>query len=676
MARRRVRRTESGLDVDLVGRLRNFALPPYRVLVPVFEAVVNSIHAIQEAKPPAGRISIEVQRLAATASGLQQELPLYEQTTRPPITGFRIRDNGCGFTSDNYTSFRTSDSRRKVALGGRGVGRFTWLKVFDHVAVQSTYAYDAQRRHRSFRFSAEGGVTDQEDTPCAAVRPVETVVALDGVQDAYVAHLPKKTTTLAQHIVDHCFGAIRGSIVPLRVELVDGDADPIDISQEVQTMFANALVNKIEIEGRPFTVTHIRVSSPEVSQHKLILMGGGREVRVENLAKSIPQLSGKLDDETRPFWWWSLVESPALDEAVTPERDDFTLPREDVLPGVLSIPAIRRVVVPVIADRLATFIEPIKERTRAQVRRYVETAAPQYRYVLTMRPEAIDRLPPDLSEEDLDAELHHLGYEIEADLRAEGAKILGGGDVDPNEYDRFVSEENAVGKANLAKYVVHRRRVLDLFRKALERKDDGKYPLEEAIHKLIFPLRRTSDEVPYEQLNLWMIDERLAYHYYLASDKELRGMDVLDNNSRDRPDLIIFNAPFAFTDDEGPFNSIVIVEFKRPARDDYTDDENPVKQVYDYIRRVREAKAYDRSGRLLAVPDHIPFYCFIVCDVTPKLGQAAEDAALTKTPDGLGFFGYNSNLRAYVEVVSFTKLLTDAQKRNRVFFEKLGLPKS
>jgi hypothetical protein len=292
-----------------------------------------------------------------------------------------------------------------------------------------------------------------------------------------------------------------------------------------------------------------------------------------------------------------------------------------------------------------------------------------------MRPEEVDRLPPDLPKEKLDAELHRVSYELEAVIRAKGAKILRGEDVDAAAYEQFVSDENAIGKANLAKYVVHRRRVLDLFRKALEKRADGKYSLEEAVHSLIFPLRQTSDEVPYKDLNLWMIDERLAYHYYLASDKELRSLQILENESRQRPDIIIFNSPFAFSDHEGPFTSIVVVEFKRPARVDYTDDENPLHQVYDYIRRVRSGKMNDRTGRPMNVPEHVPFYCFIVCDVTPKIVEAAENYTLTRTPDSEGYFGFNPRHRAYVEVISFTKLLSDAEKRNRVLFDKLNLPK-
>jgi hypothetical protein len=47
---------------------------------------------------------------------------------------------------------------------------------------------------------------------------------------------------------------------------------------------------------------------------------------------------------------------------------------------------------------------------------------------------------------------------------------------------------------------------------------------------------------------------------------------------------------------------------------------------------------------------------------------------LTETSDHLGYFGYNPNFKAYIEVISFDRLLNAARQRNRAFFDKLGLP--
>ena len=43
------------------------------------------------------------------------------------------------------------------------------------------------------------------------------------------------------------------------------------------------------------------------------------------------------------------------------------------------------------------------------------------------------------------------------------------------------------------------------------------------------------------------------------------------------------------------------------------------------------------------------------------------------TPDGKGLFGYTRNPDTYVEVIPYEKLLLDAQARNAIFFDKLGL---
>lgn len=196
--------------------------------------------------------------------------------------------------------------------------------------------------------------------------------------------------------------------------------------------------------------------------------------------------------------------------------------------------------------------------------------------------------------------------------------------------------------------------ILNLLRQAVRRDREGKYALEEAIHKLVLPMRTTSDDVPIDQMNLWLIDERLAFHMYLASDKPFTTIEPVASESTQRPDVIVFNRAMAFSEDGPPsFQTVVIVEFKRPMRDEYDEKENPIAQVYEYIREVRKGIARQRDGRPLTVSGHVPFYCYIVCDLTPKLRQIAENHDLTQAWDNQGYFGYNSKLHAYVEIVSF-----------------------
>ena len=80
-----------------------------------------------------------------------------------------------------------------------------------------------------------------------------------------------------------------------------------------------------------------------------------------------------------------------------------------------------------------------------------------------------------------------------------------------------------------------------------------------------------------------------------------------------------------------------------------------------------------KDNRLFNVQE-IPFYCYIICDLTDKIIKIAQEYNYTVMPDGQGYFGYNSNFKAYVEIISYDKLLEDAKQRNQILFDKLKMP--
>jgi hypothetical protein len=123
--------------------------------------------------------------------------------------------------------------------------------------------------------------------------------------------------------------------------------------------------------------------------------------------------------------------------------------------------------------------------------------------------------------------------------------------------------------------------------------------------------------------------------------------------------------------EKSPFSSVVLVEFKRPARNDYKSDDNPIDQVLGYVREIRSGTTKDRNAVPIKVKENTPFYAYIVADITDTLKQQAENSNLVETPDEMGYFGYVAKLRTYIEIVSLDKLLDDAHKRNRFFFEQL-----
>jgi len=226
---------------------------------------------------------------------------------------------------------------------------------------------------------------------------------------------------------------------------------------------------------------------------------------------------------------------------------------------------------------LRPFLEEINTEKRAAITTYINQEAPEYRSLVRYMDEFIDQIPPGTTGRALEIALHEQMYDKQRQLKQESHSLMadaGKESLKPEEYEAklndFIERANELGKSSLAQYVAHRKVILEFLEKSLQQNPEtGKYPLEEIIHKIIYPMRTTSDDVPYDQQNLWIIDERLSYHGFLASDMPLDTVDALANPSESRPDIMIFDRALSFSEDDAVLNSIVIVEFKKPDRSDY-----------------------------------------------------------------------------------------------------------
>lgn len=67
---------------------------------------------------------------------------------------------------------------------------------------------------------------------------------------------------------------------------------------------------------------------------------------------------------------------------------------------------------------------------------------------------------------------------------------------------------------SLAEYVIRRKAVIDLLERALEADDKGRYSKESSIHRIICPMQTTSNEIKFDDMNLWLIDDRLSYQHF------------------------------------------------------------------------------------------------------------------------------------------------------------------
>lgn len=669
----------SSMQIDIAGKVREKKLASNKALLPLFEAIVNSIHAIEDLNSNIqGVIEIEVERLPQTQISVEDS----EKSVlkKNPIIAFKIIDNGVGFTNENWESFNFAHSSYKYDKGGKGIGRITWLRAFQSVSVESVYRLNGSYHKRTFDFKrTRDGIENPKDFEIKEDNPRRrTTVHLKSLSERFQRWTNSDLEEIAIKIIEHCFSFFREDNCP-RIILKDED-EVIVVNDHFKNYTRNALdkiTKKIKGETFDFEIVKMYSSRPD---NKIHYRAHRREVMYDKLTDFIPELKQLLtDEEGEKFSIAVYVSSSYLDEKVNEERTEIAFSTADAFfPDEIEKVEVNETAVSIVKELYEDYISEIEKARLENIRKFVQRH-PQYRYLEKYKLDGLKKISSKLSGRKLEIELFKLQNELEREIKKEANVMLKSiktidhkanfDDTHTELYNKIIE----VGNSKLAEYVVHRSYILNHLESHLKKSEKGKYSKEEIVHNLIFPLKKTSDDIQLEEHNLWVIDERLAFHDYLASDKAFTSISRTESTSLKRPDLLVFNKAHLLNDDD-KYSSVIIVEFKKPMRDDYNDSDNPINQVTDYVIELLENKSLDKNGRPISIRENTPFYAYIISDLTPKLRSLAAKAGFTKLPDNDGYFNYNGNFKLYIEIISFDKLIRDSKKRNQILFSKLNLP--
>ncbi len=671
------------MTVNFQGRVNNFKLNKSDALLPLFESVVNSIQAIEDRQKTGevfdGSIDVTVKRLPIIKYEAE-DLPL------GPIQDFIIEDNGIGFNDDNYASFLECDSQYKVERGGKGVGRLCWLKAFSDVHVSSVFYQENLWQKRTFDFNLRQTEIDDhlEEIDSGEYR---TCVRLIGIDESYSRYVPADIDAIASAIMYHCVAYLMDGNCPI-ILVHDGER-----SINVNELFADALQDNgksVEFtvshgaQTVAFKMLHLMLDYdlvPHGSRSKpdrIILCANNRSVESIALDDKISGLCPLLHERHR-ICYVGLVAGEYLDENVDMNRLSFVFPdnnddlfyevtRKDIVDG-----AVRAV-----GSFLSVYAEEANQARDNRVMQYLQDVAPQYRPLSEYAQQELSAISYKASDDDIDNALYKARRRLDREVKERTGRLLDGldDDVETSEdaMDAYAAQLKSVAIYNytaLAEYVIHRKTVLDFFERGLRKKDDGKFEKEKYLHNLLFTMGTSSEEISYDTHNLWMIDERLTYCGFIASDQQMRC-----EGNKDRPDILVLDAPVMMSpkpNDGTVFDTVIIFELKKPMRNDYTERDNPINQLFKYARQIRSGRAEDANGRPIKVNSSTRLYLYAVCDITSTLEAILENYSFDYTPDGIGRYMYNKQFNAHVEVISFDKLVNDAKMRNHIFFEKLGI---
>ncbi|EDP63021.1 hypothetical protein BAL199_19251 [alpha proteobacterium BAL199] len=597
---------------------------------PLFEAISNSIHSTQ------GMFGDTVQskgRVIVTINTNRKKEGVWAT----------VEDNGLGLDERNWEAFTTTDTDNKLSIGGKGVGRLLWLDCFDKISVSSVYktADGFVRRIFEFNLANDEQIVNYAEDPAENASGSSFHVRFEGLRDnGYFAKFPGRDSFVFQHLTSHFLPTFIGGSSPL-VEVYVGDETrlyPDDMDKIVYRKDS-----PLPLETEDYGVLFLtlmecdKIASADLKgSHFVHFIAHDRTVYSQSIDG---KLGLKYFGENADLVFHAILMGDFFDKNVNQERTAFMF-EDAVLDRIINEVCFEKIEV-FLAEPLALLSGEQREIIGAITQTYPSVAFGD-----------TDELQAKLPSGELssDAIYGHLSRERFRRDQRQAEKIrsvlarLKDGSATPESFNVAITDAGKAieeaEKRSLAEYTIRRKVVLDfvetLLQKVRDDTRDSSYQREDVLHSFICPMRvNTLDDgtkkvVPAASHDLWIIDERLIFAQYFSSDEEFSTLSAAIE-SNERPDVLIFDYVHGLRQVEEP-SKVLLVEFKRPGRKTYADDENPQLQVERYVRRLQAGTMSDVKGRPIKLGDQTVFYCFIVADIVGKLDEWTLPIRLTPMP--------------------------------------------
>jgi hypothetical protein len=661
----------TSLRPNLVKRIDRLPKPTNvaAAMQPLFEAISNSIHSVQA-------------KFGDNVVGQGRVVVTVNTNRRKENIWATVEDNGFGLNERNWEAFTTTDTDNKLSIGGKGVGRLLWLDCFERIQVTSIHtAGDAfVERKFEFRLANDDQITNYTEQP-ASNATTSFFVRFEGLRDnGYLTKFPGRDSFVFQHLTSHFLPTFIGGRSP-SVEVYVGEEArfyPDDIDKIVHRKEP-----AIRLETEDYGVLFLtlmecdKVASADLKgSHFVHFIAHDRTVRSQSIDG---KLGLKYFGENQDRVFHAILVGEYLDKNVNQERTAFMF--EDAV--------LDRIINDVCTEKIEAFLaEPLAALSEEQ-REIIDAITETYPSVAFGDTDELQAKLPSGELSD-DAIYGHLSRERFRRDQRQADKIrsvlarLKDGDVDIESFSNAISEAGtAIEEAeqrSLAEYIIRRKVVLDfieiLLQKVRDDTRDSSYQREDVLHSFICPMRVNTladgsrKVVPAASHDLWIIDERLTFAQYFSSDEEFSVLSAAIE-SEERPDVLIFDYVHGLRQVEEP-SKVLLVEFKRPGRTSYADDENPQLQVERYVRRLQAGTMTDVKGRPIRLDDRTVFYCFIVADIVGRLDEWTY--SWQRTADGRGrVYQPRDGFRGSIELMGWDALLQDARGRNQAFFDRAGI---
>ena len=656
----------TALTGDVINRVRR--LPKLsnaaEALQPVFEAVSNGIHAIDDAK-----------RAGASSPGIIDINITLGKT--PDTLQVTVGDNGIGLDSTRYKAFLTTDTDFKISRGGKGIGRLLWLDAFSKVKVVSTFEEKGKLRRRSFDFLLDK--TDQiqnekiEDLANGSA-PSGTYTTFHGLRDSsYQKHFPSQPASIVRRFGSHFLAEfILGNAPTVTVTIGKTSARfPVDIRQmliEDRGETAEQSPEFGELKVRHF-VFRKAASAGFDGLHQLHMIANGRTVTTRKIDGLLGL--GRFGEDKNNVYH-GCVSGDFLDDRVNQERTHFNF--DETVAQAISKLCADAAMREALSAEIATYDTSRLDAMRGFIAEY-----PSFGFAAVE--ELLQRTPKNATKGEQFAQaLIPTRIRRDADRKRTLERIvteLGGGHAVSGDFAAQIksaaNEVHAEEQRQLTEYILRRKIVLDVLDVLIGRlrqmpTGEEDHHLEATLHTFICPMRIRGDDpnrLETSEHDLWIIDERLAFTKYFASDVPVSQI-IADSRTAGRPDVLVWDRlhGLGFDGDE-PLRRIMLVEFKKPGRTDYPATYSPENQILRYLKAL-SAGEIESFGHRIRVASDCVFSCYVIADIVGSLNILTGHWGTAANGRGR-WIPLAGKYRGSIEIIEWPDLLADARARNSAF---------
>jgi len=321
----------------------------------------------------------------------------------------------------------------------------------------------------------------------------------------------------------------------LNIILKDNYKNEISLRKEYENKIKNGLTKReFSINDVSFEIFYIFLEAVQNLKKSKVIFTAQRRAVNENDLENIDKIFGnKIKDKILKVY----VSSEYLDEIVSSNRDSFLTDKTlfSKFNENISIEKIEKELIKVLKEDLKEDLKEIEETRNNKLNKYFQNS-------INLSDKFIyDRFKEDILANiignEQDKSIEKIFDEKRREIRRETEAQIKNINFENENYKEKVKEikdkiDTSLHVA-LVDYVIQRKAILELYSKILKGqekytekktgiKKEYTYELEKEVHNLIFPMKATSDEIDYNNHNLWLIDESLAFQSFISSDLELK----------------------------------------------------------------------------------------------------------------------------------------------------------